>query len=129
VKGITSTRTSGAAQKYRTPLVLSAGGCTARERSLHNLFSCAPPRGPHAAISPDHCARTQEPVDPNHLPLSARRPMVTPPTVAVGGCGRWVPLQHVQHPSTFATSRSNTCNIHLEQLKHLQHTFETLAKD
>ena len=26
---------------------------------------------------------------------------------------------------TFATSRQNTCNIHLEQIKHLEHTFET----
>jgi hypothetical protein len=27
--------------------------------------------------------------------------------------------------STFATSRQNTCNIRLEQMKHLEHTLET----
>ena len=27
--------------------------------------------------------------------------------------------------STFATSRKNTCNIRLEQMKHLEHTLET----
>jgi hypothetical protein len=31
--------------------------------------------------------------------------------------------------STFATSRQNNCNIHLEQMKHLEYTLETDARE
>jgi hypothetical protein len=49
-------------------------------------------------------------------------PLGGAPATAIGGCGRWVLLQHVQHQIYFTTSRWNNCSIHpkTEHLKILE---------
>jgi hypothetical protein len=64
------------------------------------------------------------------------------PAIATGGCGRWVTLQHVQHPDLQHMSETvETLVIHMKTLaktsetlestcvaiaKHMQHPDETL---
>jgi hypothetical protein len=99
------------------------GQCRVRKKWRH-LFSCAPPCGPHVASRPIIALAllhlTAAAPVPAWVPITCpacgctsqmRLPvldahMVThgsAPLAKAGGCGRWIPLQHVQHLSIFAT--------------------------
>jgi hypothetical protein len=65
----------------------------------------------------NHCKYMQH---PNETLASIRMKHLK--TLEIYACNMHVYATFI---STFATSRQNTCNIHLERMKHLQHTLET----